>query len=147
MSDPVTLGLLAAQTLALAAPEILKTSVGEATKDAYKALKEKIARWAGAEVQALEAAPSLKSKQFAVAELIDAQPDDEREKLRGLIDALVERLKAEAPVIGLHIGALRNVETELGNITARTGVGARIGIAEGGKLKIGDISTGGPSGN
>ena len=147
MSDPVTLGFLAAQTLALAAPEILKTTVGEATKDAYKALKDRIARWAGAEVQALEAVPSLKSKQFAVAELIDAQPDDEREKLRGLIDALVERLKAEAPVIGLDIGALRNVETELGNITARTGVGVRVREVEGGKFKTGDISTGGPSGN
>jgi hypothetical protein len=151
MSDPVTIGFLVAQALALAAPEVLNTTVGEATKDAYKALKEKIAYWAGAEVTALEAAPSLKSKQLAVAEVIDpridAQPEDEREKLRALVQILVERLKKDAPVVGLDIGVLRDVETELGNITARTGIGARIQHAEGGKLKIGDISTGGPEGN
>jgi hypothetical protein len=142
MSDPITLGLLAAQTLALAAPEILKTTVAEATKDAYKAVKEKIAHWAGAEVAALQAAPSLKSKQFAVAEAIDAQSDNEREKLRAIVQVLIERLKADAPAIGLDIGVLRNVETELGNISAPTGIGARIREVEGGKLKIGDISAG-----
>jgi hypothetical protein len=147
MSDPVTIGYLVAQAVALAAPEILKTSVGEATKDAYKALKDKIAHWAGAEVAALEAAPSSKGKQLAVAELIDDRPEDERETLRAVVQALVEHLKKDAPVIGLDIGALRNVETELGNITARTGIGARIGGVEGGKLKIGDITTGEPSGN
>jgi hypothetical protein len=147
MSDPVTIGFLAAQTLALAAPEILKTTVAEATKDAYKAVKEKIAHWASAEVAALEAAPSLKSKQFTVAEAIDAQPEDEREKLRAIVQILIERLKADAPAIGLDIGILRNVETELGNITAHRGIGAHIGVAEGGSLKVGDISTGGSSGN
>jgi hypothetical protein len=147
MSDPVTIGSLAAQALALAATEILKTSVGEATKDALKALKARVAHWAGAEVAALEAAPSSKGKQLAVAEQIDARPEGESEQLRALVQILVERLRADAPVIGLDIGVLRNVETELGNITARTGVGVRIQQAEGGKLKIDDISTGGPSGN
>lgn len=147
MSDPVSISLLAAQTLALAAPEVLKTTVGEATRDAYKALKARIARWAGAEVTALEAAPSSRGKQLVVAEAIDAQPEAEREPLRALVQALIERLKVEAPAIGLDIGLLRNVETELGNIPAQQGIGARIQHVEGGKLKIGDVSTGGSSGN
>ena len=42
MSDPVTIGALAASALAMAADAALKGAVGEAVKDGYKVLKEKI---------------------------------------------------------------------------------------------------------
>jgi NAD(P)H-dependent flavin oxidoreductase YrpB (nitropropane dioxygenase family) len=48
LSDPVTIGALAASVLAMAAEEVVKTGVGETVKDAYKALKTKIAVWPAA---------------------------------------------------------------------------------------------------
>jgi hypothetical protein len=45
MSDPVTIGTLAASVLAMAAEAVFKSSVGEVVKDAYKNLKERIEAW------------------------------------------------------------------------------------------------------
>ena len=54
MADPVTIGVLTASALAMAGEAALKGAVGEAAKDAYKALKNRVARWAGSDVEALE---------------------------------------------------------------------------------------------
>ena len=43
MPDPLTIGALAASAISMAVEELIKTSVGEAVKDAYKALKDKVA--------------------------------------------------------------------------------------------------------
>ena len=77
MTDPVAIGTLVASALAMAAPEALKTALGEAVKDGYKALKEKLWLCAAAEIASLEAAPASKGKQLAVAEIIDTLPDDD----------------------------------------------------------------------
>jgi len=53
MSDPVTIGVLTASALAMAAEAVVKIAVGEAVKDAYKALKDKVAVWIGGDVEAL----------------------------------------------------------------------------------------------
>ncbi len=142
MTDPVTIGALVASALATAAPEVVKSAVGEAAKDAYKALKKKLWPSAAAEVTTLEAAPSSKGKQLAVAEIIDARPQDEQQALRALAEALLAKLKESAPAIGLDIGRLTSLEAQLGNITVGSGVGARIAEANVENFKVGDISVG-----
>jgi hypothetical protein len=54
MTDPVTIGTLAASALAIAAEAVVKSSVGEVVKDAYAKLKDKLATWARGDVDALE---------------------------------------------------------------------------------------------
>jgi hypothetical protein len=59
MVDPVTVGSLVAGALSMTAEAVLKGTVGEAVKDGYKALKEKVSHWASGEVTALEADAQL----------------------------------------------------------------------------------------
>jgi hypothetical protein len=146
MADPITIGALVASALAMAAPEVVKTAVGEATKDAYKALKTQLFPSAAAEVDALEAAPDSKGKQLAVAEIIDARSNEEQQTLRVLAEALIANLKETAPAIGLEIGRVSALEAQLGNITVSKGIGARIGEADVESFKVGDISVGDRSG-
>ena len=142
MVDPVTVGSLVAGALGMAADAALKGAVGEAVKDGYHALKDKVSHWASGDVAALEAVPSSKGRQAVVAEIIDAQSDDDKQALRILAETLVARLKDSAPAIGLDIGRLTALETQLGNITATGGIGVRIGEANVGTFKAGDISVG-----
>ena len=57
MTDPVTIGTLAASALAMAGDETVKSFVGEAVKDAYKKLKDKIAHWAALMLTRLKKRP------------------------------------------------------------------------------------------
>jgi hypothetical protein len=140
MLDPVTVGSLVAGALGMAADAALKGAVGEAVKDGYQALKEKVSHWASGEVAALEAAPSSKGRQAVVAEIIDTQSADDKQGLRSLAETLVARLKDSAPAIGLDIGRLKALETQLGNITVTGGIGVRIEDARVRTFKTGDIS-------
>jgi hypothetical protein len=146
MVDPVTVGSLVAGALGMAADALkraVKDAAGEAIMEGYHALKDKVSHWAsGDDVAALEAAPSSKARQAVVAEIIDAQSDDDKEALRILAETLIAKLTDSAPTIGLDIGRLTDLETQLGNITATGGIGARIGEAKGGTIKVGDISVG-----
>jgi hypothetical protein len=146
MPDPLTIGALTASAITIAVEQLVKTSVGEAVKDAYKALRDKVAHWASGEVATLEAAPSSKGKQLAVAEIIDAQPEEDKRALKVLTETLLAKLKERAPAIGLDVARVADLEMELGKITVTRGVGVRIQDAQGGKLKTGDISVGEPSG-
>ncbi len=110
MVDPVTVGSLVAGALGMAADAALKSAVGEAIKDGYHALKDKVSHWASGDVAALEAVPSSKGRQAVVAEIIDAQSDDDKQALRILAETLVARLKDSAPAIGLDIGRLTALE-------------------------------------
>jgi hypothetical protein len=130
----------------MTAETALKGAVGEAVKDGYKALKEKVSHWAPSEVAALEANPSSNGRQIIVAEIIDAQSEDDRSALRALAEALVIKLKENAPAIGLDVGRLTALEVELGNITVSNGVGARIAEVNVEIFKTGDISVGDRSG-
>lgn len=126
----------------MAAEATLKGAVGEAVKDGYKALKEKVSHWGAGEVAALEATPSSNGRQAVVAEIIDAQSEDEKMALRLLAETLVARLKDCAPAIGLEVGRLTALEVELGNINVASGIGARIEEANVDIFKTGDISVG-----
>lgn len=125
MSDPVTIGSMAASALAMAAPEVLKTAVGEAAKDAYKALKEKIAVWAGGEVATLEAAPGSKGKQLAVAEIIDEQSPVDRDAIHALAKALMDALEASerSHPVGIDVGRIHTWRARFGTIEVTHGKG------------------------
>lgn len=148
MVDPVTavtVGSLVAGALSMTAEAVLKGAVGEAVKDGYKALKERVSHWASGEVTALEATPSSIGRQTVIAEIIDAQLEEDRKSLRALAEALVAQLKECVPAIGLDIGCLTALEAQLGNLTVTSGIGARITEANVGSFKTGDILVGDPS--
>lgn len=140
MTDPLTIGGFVASVIAIAAPEAIKSAVGESVKDAYKALKKKLWPCASTEVATLEGAPGSKGKQLAVAEVIDAQPNDEQATLLALAEILVATLKESAPALGLDIGRLTALEVQLGNITVTHGTGVRIAETNVETFKVGDIS-------
>jgi hypothetical protein len=143
MPDPVTLGALVAAALSMAGEATLKGAVGEAVKDAYKALREKVSHWALSDVEALEQTPTSTTRQAVIAEIVDARPRDDQEPLRALAETLVAAVKKHAPAMGLDIGRLTALEVDLGNITVTGGTGARIEEARvEGTFKTGDISVG-----
>ncbi len=127
MVDPVTIGALAAQALAMAAQEVVKTSVGEAAKDAYKKLKEKVGAWAGADVQAFAEEPNSAGRQLIVAEKIDRQSPDEVAEIQTLALALTEALReaAKAGAVGIDIGRLEAARVQLEGINVSQGAGFR----------------------
>jgi hypothetical protein len=68
--------------LSRAAEAVLKGAVGEAVKDTYAALKEKVGRWAGSDVEALETTPTSKGRQTVIAEEVDRQPASEQDTVQ-----------------------------------------------------------------
>ena len=62
-----------ASALSLGAKAV-EVATGEATKDAYKALKAKVTRWASSEVAVLEKTPESGARQAVLAEIIDNRP-------------------------------------------------------------------------
>ena len=142
MSDPITVGALVAGALGMVAEALLKGSVGEAAKDAYKGLKEKVSHWASADVAELEKAPKSIPRKAVIAEIIDSQSPEDQESLRVLAGQLLEKLKANPQAVGLDIGRLTALEVQLGDLTVTSGVGARIEEANVGTLTTGKISVG-----
>jgi hypothetical protein len=95
MADPVTIGVLAATALSLAAQQVVKGAVGEAVKDAYAALKDRVARWAGDDVKALEKNPASEGRKAVLAEQVNEQPESEQEAVKALATTLMQVLKQE----------------------------------------------------
>lgn len=153
MTDPVTIGTLAASALALASDEAVKGFVGEAVKDAYKKLKDKIAHWAGADVDALEKAPASAARQSVVAEAVDGQPPEEQALVKALAAEVIAALKSEAKksegggAVGLDVGKLEALEVQLGAITVTDGTGVSMNeVKTTGAFKAGPINVGPPPG-
>jgi hypothetical protein len=123
----------------------LKGAVGEAVKDIYKALKSKVAVWAGGDLEALEKAPASTARQAVVAEAIDAQPENDKAAARELAQRLITALKESGPV-ALDIGRLDALAVRLGAITVTEGKGVRIAEAHvHGSFETGPINVGKPS--
>ena len=143
MADPITIGVLTASALAMAGEAALNGAVGEAAKDAYKALKSRVAHWGGIDVQALEKAPTSQAPRAVVAEIVDSQSGDEQAAVRMLAQQLLAALKRSDPV-GLDIGQLEAMEVQLGDITVTEGSGgARFkGVRVEGTFSVGNISVG-----
>jgi hypothetical protein len=127
MTDPVTIGGLAASLLATAAPEALKTGVSEAIKDAYKALKAKIGGWAAADVEALAKEPGSPGRQLIVAEMINRQSPSDLAEVRTLALALNGALReaAKSSAIGIDIGRLEAERVLLDGFDVAHGTGFR----------------------
>jgi len=137
MTDPVTIGTLAASALAMAGDETIKGFVGEAVKDAYKKLKDKIAHWAGGDV----------------AKAVDSQPPEEQALVKALVAELVAALKNEAKKsegggpVGLDISNLDALEVDIGAITVTEGTGVRMKqVKTTGAFKVGPTNVGPPPG-
>jgi hypothetical protein len=145
MADPITIGVLTASALAMAGEAALKGAVGEAAKDAYKALKSRVAQWAGIDVEALEKAPTSQARRAVVAEIVDSQSGDEQAAVCMLAQQLLAALKRSDPV-GLDICQLEAMEVQLGDITVTEGSGARFkevrveGTFSAGNISVGDNS-------
>lgn len=149
MTDAVTIGTLAAAALAMASDAAIKGVVGEAVKDAYKALKGKVARWAGADVEALEKSPASTARQSVVAEVVDARPAEDQASVKAIADALITAMKSEAlksgGPVGLDVGKLEALQVKLAAIAVTEGTGARFGeVKTSGTFEAGPINVGYP---
>jgi hypothetical protein len=142
MVGAFTVGALVVEALSMAAEAVLKGAAGEAVKDGYKALKEKVSRWASGDVKELEKTPSSAARQAMIAEIIDAQPEEDQRSLRDLAEALVAKLKESAPAIGLDIGRLTDVETHLSTVTVTQGIGVRIKEMRGSRMEVDELKVG-----
>jgi hypothetical protein len=90
--EPLTVGALVALALSTATESIVKGVAEEATKDAYRALKEKLSQLNPDDVEALVNSPSSTGRQVVVAELVDNRSKDERENLRALAQSLANAM-------------------------------------------------------
>lgn len=147
MADPITVGELVAWALSLGSEAIVKSAVGEAVKDGYKALKSKVSVWAPSDVEELEKTPVSETRRAVIAERVDHLSQEHQDALRDLARTLTGKLKEQAPTIGLDVGQLDALDVQLGNITVIEGVGARVQEARvAGTFRTGDISAGRPPG-
>jgi hypothetical protein len=112
MTDEITIGGLAASTLGIASEALLKGAAGDGVKDAYRALKDKVAQWAGRDVDALERESASAARRAVVAEIIDAQPVKEAAAVDVLAKRLIAALRTSESV-GLDVGRLEALETRL----------------------------------
>jgi hypothetical protein len=125
MIDPVTIGALAASLLSIGAEALVKTVVSEPVKDAYKALKPKVAVWATSDVEALEKAPTSNTRQAIIAEMIDQQSSNDKIEIQRLAIVLSEALRktTTAEPIGIDIGRLEAARVHLTKINVVEGKG------------------------
>jgi hypothetical protein len=138
---------LAASALAMAAEAVVKSSVGEVVKDAYKALKEKAAAWTGSDVEALEKAPTSTARQAVIAEKIDRQSPADQADIKTLAVVLNEALRnaAHAGPIGIDIGRLEAARVQLAVINVTEGAGFRADeVKTAGDFTAGPITVGKP---
>ena len=151
--DPVTItiGSMAVAAFSEAAKIIakkaLESAVGEATKDAYTALKAKIAKWAAGDVAALEKSPDSTKRQELLAEEIDKQSAHDLAEIKTLADALINELRKQPPAVGVDIGRLEAMRIRLGEITVTEGVGFRAGeVVTPGEFSLDKLTVGGKPG-
>jgi hypothetical protein len=136
MTSEVTVGMLVTSVLMIAGDSALKGFVGEATKDAYKALKNKVAQWAQNDLEKLETNPT-KGREVVVAEAIDSQTQEAREEVeqmaRDLLE-LLEKLKGEecsaTQAIGYDFDIFRTRVADLTGMRVVNGIGLRAKIFE-----------------
>ena len=144
MSDATTIGGLAASILAMAADVAVKTGVSEGVRDAYKALRERVATWARSDVEALEKTPTSRARQVVVAQEIDKRSADDQTYVRELTVALSEVLRtaAQAGPIGIDLGQMEATHIQLGEINVEEGIGVRADEIRTGDLSIDRITVG-----
>lgn len=93
--EPVTTGALVAGALSAAAAALIKGLLGEAAKDAYKTLKDKLTDWAGHDADRLEENPTSIAREAVVAEAVDSRKETEKQELEALARNLLAGLGDE----------------------------------------------------
>ena len=125
----MTIGAVAVAALSegakIVAKKALEGVVGEAAKNAYKALKDRIAQWSESDVAALEKSPDSSKRQELLVEEIDKQSPHDLAEVKMLADALIDQLQKQPPAVGVDIGRLEAIRVRLGEITVTEGVGFR----------------------
>jgi hypothetical protein len=149
MPDPVTLGGLAVLALSMTAEAMLKGTVGEAAKEAYHALKNKIAQWAASDVAALEQTPASASRQAVIAEEIERQSPENQANIRSLAIALMDELEKgqRSGPIGIDTDRLEAARIHLKSINVTEGTGIRAtDIKTPGDFTVEGLKVGAPPG-
>jgi len=119
--------------------------LGEVAKDAYRPLRNAVARWAGSDVEKLERSPKSEARQKVVAEILDELPPEDLTPIRDLAQRLVEAVRASTPV-GIDIGRLSAISVKLRNITVTDGAGLIIDEVETpGAFELDGLTVGGDS--
>ncbi|MGF1605217.1 MAG: hypothetical protein ACFB22_02655 [Rhodothalassiaceae bacterium] len=88
------LGAFVAGILSAGADLVAKGALGAAGKYAYEALRDRVARWAGRDVEQLEARPEPNHRAGALAEVVEDQPQDEQAIVQALAETLKQQLEA-----------------------------------------------------
>ena len=133
----------------MTAEAMLKGAVGEGVKDAYKALKSKIAIWASGDVEALDKTPSAAKRQELIAEEVDRQSPPDRAEIRQLAIALLDELdkRQRSGPIGIDVGRLHAARVRLGELNVLEGTGLQADeIVTPGDFTIDKLSVGNPEG-
>lgn len=146
--DP-TIGALAVEALSIAAQAALRGTVGEAVKDAYKALKHKIAQWAEGDITALEKAPDSKERQEILTKEIDKQLPQDLAQIRSLAAALIDEMekRQRSGPIGVDIGRLEAMRVRLGEMNVTEGIGFRANeVVTPGEFTLDKLTVGKPVG-
>jgi hypothetical protein len=133
----------------MASEAALKGSVGEAAKDAYEALREKISDWAANDVTALELNPTSAARRAIIAETVNTLPTHQQEAMRALAIELATTLKANAEQrpVGIDVGALEAARIHLEGISVTHGVGIRAqSIKTPGDFDLKNLNVGEPAG-
>jgi len=141
----MTVGIAAAWVLSMTGEAVLKGFVTEGVKDAYRALKAKVAVWASSDVEALERTPTSENRKAVIAEEIDRLSSDDKAKIQSLALALIEELKKaqQRGPIGVDIGRLEAAEVDLKKINVSEGTGfAATEVKTTGKFTIEEITVG-----
>lgn len=96
--EPAT-GALVAGALSTAAAALAKGMLGEAAKDAYTKLKDRVSAWAGHDVESLEKDPRSKGREVVLAESVDKRDDGEKQDLSALAQKLIAALGDEGRTV------------------------------------------------
>ncbi|WP_156955534.1 hypothetical protein [Polaromonas glacialis] len=130
MADPVTVGAFVVSVLTMAGEATLKGVVGEAVKDAYKALKTQVGKWASGDFDKLAEAPTA-GRQLVVAEAIDGQPESDRASIEQLARILLDALKqSQSTAVGIDVDQLRSRLVDLSGLEVANGIGLRARVVE-----------------
>lgn len=95
MDEYVSIGVVVAKAFAAVAGALIKGTMGEAAKDAYRALKSRISRHASSEIQTLETAPSSEDSRGAVADATDGLPKHAKEAIVALTNDLLCKMVSQ----------------------------------------------------
>jgi hypothetical protein len=126
MAEPFTIGAAVAWALSTVAEAVLKTLIGEAVKDAYQALKQKLLPSAELAVKLVEDEPSSEPRQLVLAEIVNKLPVEHQEILKELASKLIDACRQDSHAFGVLIERSKTKNIDFANFVVNEGIGARI---------------------